>query len=64
MKKNVGNTDRIIRAILGLLLVSFFFLADGGLKYLGIAGLVLFFTSIVKFCPLYLIAGLNTNKNR
>lgn len=62
LKKNIGKVDQIIRIILGLILVSFFFLLDGGLRYIGIIGLVLILTSFMKFCPLYTLFGINTNK--
>lgn len=61
MKANVGNVDRVIRVILGLVLLSLFFILDGGLKYIGLLGLVLLLTAIIKFCPLYPIFKYNTN---
>lgn len=65
MKKNVGNGDRFLRIILGIISVilglsgSF----DGTLKWvlLGV-GLVLIVTSSMQFCPLYAIFGMNTCK--
>jgi len=63
MKKNVGSLDRVVR----LLLAAVF----GVLYYMGIItgtlGLVLVIlggvfalTSIISFCPIYSIVGLNT----
>lgn len=60
MKANVGTTDRIVRIILGLILMSLYFVIDGGLKYISIVGVVLLLTAFIKFCPLYTIFGVNT----
>lgn len=63
MKKNMGNTDRIIRIILAAVFGWLYF---GGLVT-GTAGIVLLvlgiifvLTSLVSFCPLYLPFGLST----
>jgi hypothetical protein len=57
MKYNVGSTDRIIRVVAGL------GIAIGGVvfeSYWGIIGVVLLATAIFRFCPLYLLLGINT----
>lgn len=65
MKRNMSNTDRIIRVVLALV---FFYLYFGGVVTgaLGIAlavlGAVFLLTSLVAFCPLYLPFKINTNK--
>lgn len=61
MKANVGTTDRLIRIILGLGLLSLFFILDGGVKYIGLLGIVLLLTAFIKFCPLYPLFKINTN---
>lgn len=65
MKINVGNTDKLIRLILALagLLLYFFKVVSGtpGIVILVIA-LVLVITSLVRFCPLYTLFGINTCK--
>lgn len=60
LKANVGTADRIVRIILGLALLSLFFILDGGIKYISLVGIVLLLTSFIKFCPLYTIFGINT----
>jgi hypothetical protein len=62
MNANVGKSDRILRLVLGVLLLGLFFL-DGNIKYLGFIGGILIFTSIIRFCPLYTIFGFKTCKN-
>jgi hypothetical protein len=55
MKPNVGSTDRIVRAILGIALLLVALLAvEGRLAIvLGIAGVVLLGTAAASRCPAY-----------
>ena len=62
MKRNVGQLDRIIRIVLGLAVLSLFFLLDGGLRWISVLGLVFIVTGVINFCPLYLPFGINTHK--
>lgn len=65
MKKNMGNIDRIVRIILAIAFsVAYFTKAvEGTLGYvlLGL-GAIFLLTSIINFCPLYTIFGINTCK--
>ena len=57
MKCNVGRTDKIIRAIIGLGLLA----AGGYFKSgWGLVGLVPLLTAGVGFCPAYLPFGIST----
>lgn len=63
MKKNMGNADRIIRILIAAVFAYLYF---GGVV-IGTAGIVLLvlgavfvLTSLISFCPLYTIVGLNT----
>lgn len=63
MKANMGSTDRIIRIVLALIFIALY--ATGTVSgTLGIVLLVLaavfILTSLIKFCPLYPLVGLNT----
>jgi hypothetical protein len=63
MKKNVGNADKIIRILLALVFGALYFsgTVTGTLGYVLLAlGAVFVITSLVGFCPLYTIVGLNT----
>ena len=62
--KNVGQTDRIIRAIVGVvLLIVFFSMAAGVLKWLAlIVGIVMLATAVLGTCPPYNLLGINTCK--
>ena len=58
MKKNIGKTDKIIRIILGLVILS---QSVFGLQSLwGLIGLVLIITAVIDFCPAYTLLGINT----
>jgi hypothetical protein len=59
MKCNVGNTDRLLRVIGGLIVVIAGIIFD---NWFGLLGVVLLATGLFKWCPLYLPFGINTNK--
>lgn len=64
MKKNEGKLDRIIRVVLGIVLVIALFFVDGALKIiLGVIGAVLLITGVLGFCGIYKLLGINTNKD-
>ena len=61
--KNVGKIDRIIRLVLGILLISLAVglqIATGHLWWIGIIGLILLGTAVFSFCPLYLPFKIHT----
>jgi hypothetical protein len=60
MNPNVGNTDRVIRVALGVVLLSLLFVLDGNIRWVGLLGLVMLGPAAVRFCPLYPVIGLNT----
>jgi hypothetical protein len=63
MKKNVGTTDRIVRLLAAVvfivLYVSGTVTGTFGL-ILMIAAVIFALTSLVSFCPLYALFGMNT----
>jgi len=65
MKLNMGSADRIIRAIIAITLGILYYYNVGfmtgtvGIVLLVVAAVFLL-TSLVSFCPLYTIIGLNT----
>ncbi len=56
--KNVGGIDKILRIVVGLVLLSLVFI--GPQTIWGWAGIVPLFTGLFGICPLYKIIGLNT----
>jgi hypothetical protein len=66
MKVNESNTDRIIRAVVGLALLVLFFagMISGGWGIVAVVlGAILLLTGVVGFCPLYALLKINTNKS-
>jgi fatty acid desaturase len=63
MKKNMGSADRIIRVLIAAVFAYLYFggvvTGTWGLILL-IAGVVFVLTSLVGFCPLYTLVGMNT----
>ena len=63
MKKNMSNTDRIIRIVIAALLVVLYatdtVTGTWGIVSLVVAGIFVL-TSLVSFCPLYAIFGIST----
>lgn len=59
-KHNVGKTDRMIRAIVGVLLILGAF--RGGSWVVGVIGAVLIGTAFLRFCPAYKAFDYSTDK--
>jgi hypothetical protein len=63
MQKNMGSADRIIRFILAAIVAVLYFTntitGTLGIVLLLLAG-VFVLTSLISFCPLYKLVGLNT----
>lgn len=62
MTKNIGNTERILRVIVGLVLVAL--AATGQVGLWGWLGLIPLATGVLGWCPPYSLLGINTCKNR
>ena len=59
MPKNVGGVDRILRIVVGALLIVWAVLGGPVWAWIGVVPLA---TGFLNFCPAYSILGLNTNK--
>lgn len=62
MKKNVGKTDKLVRIVLGIVLLSLLFIIQSGWRWIGLLGVVALITGLIGSCPLYSLIGLNTDK--
>jgi hypothetical protein len=63
MKKNMGSVDRIIRVVIAIIFALLYFsgTVTGTLgMVLLVLGTVFVLTSLVSFCPLYTLVGINT----
>ena len=59
---NIGNLDRLFRAIIGLVLISLVF--TGPQTVWGWAGLIPLSTAITAFCPLYTVLGIRACRSK
>ncbi|NHC62874.1 YgaP family membrane protein [Paenalcaligenes suwonensis] len=58
MKTNVGGIDRILRVIVGLVLVIL--ASSGTVGWWGWLGIIPLLSGLFRVCPLYSILGVNT----
>jgi hypothetical protein len=59
MKTNIGTVDRVVRIVVGVVIigVGIYFRS-----WWGLIGLLPLLTAVVRFCPAYLPFGINTCK--
>ncbi|TBV10356.1 YgaP family membrane protein [Stutzerimonas kirkiae] len=60
MKANIGTIDRVLRILLGVVLIVASL--SGAIGGWGWIGLVPLFTGVFRFCPLYTLLGIQTCK--
>jgi hypothetical protein len=60
MKVNVGGLDRILRIIIGFVLIGL--MLQGMIGVWGWIGLVVMATGLFSFCPAYRLFGIKTCK--
>lgn len=58
MKINVGNTDRIVRIVAGVALITL--AVTGIFAPWGWIGIILLVTGVIKFCPIYGLIGMSS----
>jgi O-antigen ligase len=58
MKANVGGTDRILRIVIGLVLIAL--AATGTVGVWGWIGVVPLLTGLIRWCPLYPLFGISS----
>ncbi|MCO7184368.1 DUF2892 domain-containing protein [Tenacibaculum sp. XPcli2-G] len=67
MKKNMGNTDKAVRTLIALIIaaLSYFEFITGIFgNILLVLAIILLVTSLINFCPLYKLLGINTCKTK
>ncbi|MDD3723379.1 MAG: DUF2892 domain-containing protein [Lutibacter sp.] len=65
MKKNMGSADKLIRVLMAVVIAVLYYLdiIGGTLALILLAfALIFLLTSLVSFCPIYTIFGINTCK--
>ena len=58
MKLNVGGIDRILRIVVGIVLIGL--AATGTVGWWGWLGVVPLATGLLRFCPMYRLLGMST----
>lgn len=62
MKANVGGVDRVIRIVVGLVLIAWALLGGGPMwAWIGVVPLA---TALINFCPAYALFGMSTCKTK
>ena len=63
MEKNIGNKDKLIRVMIGAVIVTMYSqkIIENGIGYLGLGlALSLLLTALLRKSPLYEMLGINT----
>jgi len=60
MTANVGTPDRILRIVIGLILIALVFV--GPRTAWGWIGIIPLATALINFCPLYALLGVKTRR--
>lgn len=64
MTRNIGNTERVIRAVAGLAILSLVFILDGNARWFGLLGLMPLGTAAIGYCPPYKWLGIDTHAKK
>lgn len=59
MKQNIGKVDKIIRVVVGIIIMVLGLIFQ---SWLGILGIIPIATALLGFCGLYPLLGINTCK--
>ena len=62
MNANVGGLDRALRIVIGVAILSLFFMLEGPKHWLALVGIVPLATGVIGWCPAYVPFGIRTRK--
>lgn len=62
MDRNIGTLDRIVRLVLGVLLLGLYGALEPPLRYVTLLGLIPLGTAILGSCPMYTLLGISTRR--
>lgn len=62
MQANVGDVDRALRVVAGIVLLSLVFILEGNARWWGLIGIVPIATGLLRWCPAYIPFGISTCK--
>ena len=64
---NLGSADRVMRVVIGCILIGLGYsslLTGGAAMAAYIVGAILILTGVVRFCPAYVLLGINTGSKK
>ncbi len=64
MHRNIGTTERWLRVIIGLIILSLIYFIDSDWRWIGLVGIVPLATAVIGWCPAYALFGINTCKDK
>jgi hypothetical protein len=64
VEKNIGSTEKVIRIVVGLAILSLVFLLEGPSRWFGLIGLGPILTALIGWCPAWTVLGINTCKTK
>lgn len=62
MQRNLGTIDRVVRVVLGVMILGLYGALPSPWRYLTLFGIILIASAMVSFCPIYNVLGLGTRK--
>jgi hypothetical protein len=62
MSRNVGTLERVLRVVLGLVILGLYGATEPPLKYFTLLGLIPLGTGLLGTCPIYTLFGYSTCK--
>lgn len=62
MQANLGSIDRVLRIVVGLVLIGL--TLAGVIGWWGWLGVVLLVTAFIRFCPAYWLLKINTGRRQ
>ena len=60
MRRNIGTLDRIIRLVIGLMILGLYGALEPPVRYLTLVGLIPLGTALLGSCPMYSLLGIST----
>jgi hypothetical protein len=60
MPRNMGMLDRIVRLVIGLMILGLYGALEPPLRYLTLVGLIPLGTALLGSCPIYSLLGIST----
>ncbi len=60
MKTNEGAVDRVLRVLVGIAILSLYFVLEGPSRNWALIGVVPLLTGLMGYCPVYSLFGFNT----